>query len=74
MWQSQMLAKPLSESLKIATKLRNESQIEIDLKDEFIMDVNKEEVENIFDKYNVDELIHGHTHRPNIHKIKIKNI
>ena len=72
-WQSQMLKKPLSERLQIATKLRNESQIEIDLKDEFIMDVNKEEVDNVFDRYDVDELIHGHTHRPNIHKIKMKD-
>ena len=37
------------------------------------MDVNKEEVENVFDRYDVDELIHGHTHRPNIHKIKMKD-
>lgn len=72
-WQSQMLEKPLSERLQIATKLRNESQIEIDLKDEFIMDVNNEEVDNVFDRYDVDELIHGHTHRPNIHKIKMKD-
>ena len=72
-WQSQMLEKPLSERLQIATKLRNESQIEIDLKDEFIMDVNNKEVDNVFDRYDVDELIHGHTHRPNIHKIKMKD-
>ena len=72
-WQAQILKKPLSERLELASKLRNESKIEVELKDEFIMDINNDEVKNIFIKFNVDEIIHGHTHRPNIHQMKVKD-
>ncbi len=72
-WQQQILKKPLLERLELASKLRSESKLETELKDEFIMDVNNQEVENIFLNFDADEMIHGHTHRPYIHQIKIKN-
>ena len=49
------------------------SKNEISVKDEFIMDVNNEQVINMFNNHNIDEIIHGHTHRANIHTIKIEN-
>ena len=37
------------------------------------MDVNNHAVEEIIKQYQVDILIHGHTHRPNIHELEINN-
>jgi UDP-2,3-diacylglucosamine hydrolase len=33
-----------------------------------IMDVNQAEVEKVMQQYNCQLLIHGHTHRPDIHE------
>jgi len=38
-----------------------------------IMDVTPEEVERMVIKHNTQTLIHGHTHRPNIHNLEINN-
>ena len=35
------------------------------------MDVNNETVIEIMKEYDADILIHGHTHRPNVHKLQI---
>jgi UDP-2,3-diacylglucosamine hydrolase len=37
------------------------------------MDVNQESVINFIKENNVDQLIHGHTHRQNAHYLKIAN-
>ena len=37
------------------------------------MDVTPEEVEKVMQKHNVARLIHGHTHRPNIHSLTVNN-
>ena len=68
-WQEEMLSKPLNERLALAKSLRARSLKETEDKDEFIMDVNQEEVLKVFKNNDIDILIHGHTHRPNIHKI-----
>ena len=68
-WQEEMLSKPLNERLALAKSLRARSLKETEDKDEFIMDVNQEEVLKVFQNNDIDILIHGHTHRPNIHKI-----
>jgi|TARA_B100001996_G_scaffold364013_1_gene332693 UDP-2,3-diacylglucosamine hydrolase len=72
-WQKEMLKKPLNERLLLAKNLRTKSKNETDNKDEFIMDVNDEEVKKVILKHNADILIHGHTHRPNIQKILFNN-
>jgi UDP-2,3-diacylglucosamine hydrolase len=68
-WQNEMLKKSLEERINLAKMLRAKSLFETDAKDEVIMDVNDDEVINQLKKYDVDMIIHGHTHRPNIHKI-----
>lgn len=35
------------------------------------MDVTPEEVVRVMDKYQVKTLIHGHTHRPDIHEVEL---
>ena len=69
LWQNEMLKKSLEERMDLAKMLRAKSLSETNAKDEIIMDVNDDEVMNQLRKYDVDMIIHGHTHRPNIHKI-----
>ena len=66
-WQKEMLSKSLEERLGIANSLRSKSIEANRLKGEEIMDVNNTEVMNIIEKYKPDVIVHGHTHRPNIH-------
>ena len=68
-WQDEMLKKSLEERINLAKMLRAKSLSETNTKDEVIMDVNNDEVISQLKKYDVDMIIHGHTHRPNIHKV-----
>ncbi|MGI9200103.1 MAG: UDP-2,3-diacylglucosamine diphosphatase [Woeseiaceae bacterium] len=72
-WQASMLAKPLKERLRIAEEARRQSlerTINMSLD---IMDVNQGEVERVIKEYGVDVLLHGHTHRPDIHTVDLGN-
>ena len=73
LWQNEMLKKSLEERINLAKMLRAKSLSETGTKDEVIMDVNNDEVISQLKKYNVDMIIHGHTHRPNIHKVISEN-
>lgn len=55
----------------IARKLRRKSRQEIDRKPATIMDVNQAELESVMRKNKVYHLIHGHTHRPAIHRFTL---
>ena len=66
-WQRDFLAKPLPERRAIAEQLRAMSQTEVAAKSEMIMDVNQSTVEQTMRDRNVAMLLHGHTHRPNVH-------
>lgn len=66
-WQQQFLARPLAERHALAQSLRTQSQQANSLKDEYIMDVNQQAVEQVMQQHQVDILIHGHTHRPAVH-------
>ena len=68
-WQEEFLQKSLSERLKIANNLREESK-KLNLnKSENIVDINLNTLANTVKKYNfVPHVIHGHTHRKNIHE------
>jgi UDP-2,3-diacylglucosamine hydrolase len=70
-WQASMRAKPLKERLRIAKEARRQSleqTINMSLE---IMDVNQQAVEAVLREHNVDVLLHGHTHRPGVHKIDL---
>ena len=66
-WQQGMLAKPLEERRMIAQGMRMQSQGNNANKAENIMDVTPEEVVRVMEDAGVKHLIHGHTHRPNVH-------
>ena len=67
-WQREMLSKSLDERLAIANNLRKKSIDANKEKKSDIMDVNKTEIDSVIKDYMPNIIIHGHTHRPNIHQ------
>ena len=63
------LARSLEERIAIAEDLRSKSRTASSSKPEDIMDVNAGAVAEILDRTGTDGLIHGHTHRPAIHRL-----
>jgi len=72
-WQEVFLKRPLADRQQVARQLREISMAKNKGKQEFIMDVTQEEVERVMDDANVQWLIHGHTHRPAVHTVSLKN-
>lgn len=66
-WKKEFLSKPLSERKAIVESLRKSSASETAQKNEQIMDVNKDAVMKTFQQSQCQWLIHGHTHRPDVH-------
>ncbi|CAG9001455.1 MAG: UDP-2,3-diacylglucosamine hydrolase [Candidatus Celerinatantimonas neptuna] len=58
---------PKSIRFHIAAKMRTKSQADNSQKADSIMDVTPDEVVKKFQQYQLDWMIHGHTHRPAIH-------
>ncbi|HYD34045.1 MAG TPA: UDP-2,3-diacylglucosamine diphosphatase [Methylophilaceae bacterium] len=72
-WQQQFLAMPLSSRKGQIEALRQRSEQEKSQKAESIMDVNNKAVHALLQQYGYPELlIHGHTHRPARHEIRIE--
>ena len=67
-WQADFLARPLAERRRIAAQLRSDSADAMAQKADEIMDVNAQAVESCFRANAVDTIIHGHTHRPAVHR------
>jgi UDP-2,3-diacylglucosamine hydrolase len=70
-WQRDFLARTLSERRAIAQGLRAESQAEKGTKTSEIMDVTPSAVEQVMRDHACTRLIHGHTHRPARHALRI---
>jgi UDP-2,3-diacylglucosamine hydrolase len=66
-WQQDFLSKTLQERKTIADDIRKHSKQAIAQKPPEIMDVNQKTVADTMLEYDVRVLLHGHTHRPNIH-------
>nr|WP_239482204.1 UDP-2,3-diacylglucosamine diphosphatase [Pseudomonas insulae] len=62
---------PLATRQTLARKLRNESRTQTRMKASEITDVTPEEVPRIMALHGATTLIHGHTHRPATHPLKI---
>jgi UDP-2,3-diacylglucosamine hydrolase len=72
-WQAMMLQKPLEERLAIAAAARAQSKARNAGLPEEIMDVNADAVAALIEEYDVDILLHGHTHRPAIHEVAVRD-
>ena len=69
-WKNDFLEKEIWERIELAQSLREVSKVENKDKAYEIMDVNLMAVNEIFQKFKNNILIHGHTHRPKIHQEK----
>lgn len=69
--QKLFLALPVKWRLRIANQLRHQSAHHTQLKVMEIMDVSQQEVLRVMQSHHVAHLIHGHTHRPFIHKFML---
>ena len=70
-WQAQILAMPLEARRAFAAKARADSKAHTGSTMESIMDVNAEAVAAAMRKARVTRLIHGHTHRPAVHRFEL---
>ncbi len=70
-WQAKALATPLAARRGMAKQLRQESVIAMRGKTPLIMDVDQGAVEAALRQYGVYRLIHGHTHRPAVHRFML---
>ncbi len=68
-WQSSFLDKPVDQRLHMAKQARMISEQNKQLTPMDIMDVNQEEVSRQMQHHDTRLLIHGHTHRPGIHRM-----
>jgi UDP-2,3-diacylglucosamine hydrolase len=70
-WQKDILTKTPQERLQIALQIRDASAEHKDAASMEIMDVNQGEVIATFERHGVNRMIHGHTHRPAKHDLKV---
>ena len=70
-WQHEFLGKTLTERRSFANQARQQSQNATATKQNAIMDVNKASVEQRLHETGQKLMIHGHTHRPKIHKLEL---
>lgn len=62
---------PLNTRHQLARKLRSESRSQTRMKASDIVDVTPDEVQRVMGRYGVKTLIHGHTHRPDVHALQV---
>lgn len=72
-WQTLFLERPLADRKTTAQQLRAISMAKNKGKKEEIMDVTEEEVISLLDNFDAEIMIHGHTHRPKRHNLKLSN-
>jgi len=70
-WQAMMLKKPLAERQAFAAQARAASLAHGQNIDTDITDVNNDAVLEMFRKYRVTKMLHGHTHRPAVHTLDL---
>ena len=73
-WQQGFLAQPLAQRRAFAQKARAASQAAQQGQPLSIGDVNQAAVEAMLRRYGVRSMIHGHTHRPAVHRFAIDGV
>jgi UDP-2,3-diacylglucosamine hydrolase len=72
-WQAMVKSLPLFIRKKIAANYRKKSAAATSIKPQDIMDVTPLEVVKCLEHYQSQLLIHGHTHRPDVHELSANN-
>ncbi len=70
-WQAQMRALPFEQRVALAKSMRSQTAAAVSDKAAEIMDVNAQAVEQTMAHHNVSLLLHGHTHRPDVHQFSL---
>jgi len=70
-WQANFLAQPLDSRRAYAEQARRASADHQRGMEAVIGDVDASDVANLLSQYGIDRLIHGHTHRPAEHQLRI---
>lgn len=71
-WQANFLAKGLDERIAFARQARQQSSEATAAKQDDIMDVNAAAVLEFLQEVDCPRLLHGHTHRPDVHSIALQ--
>ncbi len=71
-WQAEFLNKTIEERLAIANHARSISRKETAKKSIEIININQITLEDVLQKNNIQQIIHGHTHRPGKHTFKLQ--
>ena len=72
-WQQEFLAKSLDDRRAFAQEARQASQKTAGIKNNSIMDVNGQAVLDLFNQFQENMMLHGHTHRPAVHELALSN-
>jgi UDP-2,3-diacylglucosamine hydrolase len=67
-WQAAVLAQSVENRLRMAQEARDASMKHTGSAAMDIMDVNQDAVSDAFQRHGVKRMIHGHTHRPAVHR------
>jgi UDP-2,3-diacylglucosamine hydrolase len=67
-WQQAFLSEPLSRRMQVAQSLREQSKAHQREMANEIADVNDDAVDQMLSTSGVSTLLHGHTHRPDMHQ------
>jgi len=70
-WKRQLLEKPLSERIALVQEYRRISSAGKTHKSEQIMDVTQAAVNDLMRQFQARRVIHGHTHRPAVHRFEL---
>ena len=70
-WQAMMLTKSVEERMAFAQQARAQSMAHGEALDMEITDVNHDAVEGMIREHGCDVLLHGHTHRPAVHPLRV---
>lgn len=70
-WQAGFLAQPRAVRMAVARRLRGESESAKREKAADIMDVDADAVRDAMRSHGIARLVHGHTHRPDVHRFEL---
>jgi UDP-2,3-diacylglucosamine hydrolase len=70
-WQADFLAKPRAERLAYAARARQASAKRNRSIDDTLLDVSPSSVHRLLREQGVRRMIHGHTHRPGVHRFEL---
>ena len=73
-WQSQFLSLDIATRIEQAMQARMQSHEHKSKISQEIMDVSESSVLSAFERYDVRQMIHGHTHRQNQHQYKVNGV